>query len=224
MGSLGFILGNLNIYLSKMMKMLIPSCIILPIVIPLVTGLSLQTQKTSGGNLGPEVEEAALRRELENLVKNLSDQNQLELLETIMGRGHDESTEFDLITAELKDMGMDEEDIEDLKQLSELMYEFLKQIPSLVTKLQLVEEYDLLDNVQLYLLGLPNKLGPLGYIALQYVLEELDESDGEIVDIKVESLQPSGTTSSPAQNTEAPSFRRRRSSPLEQVMRPRRAI
>ena len=158
-----------------------------------------------------------------------------------MGRGHDESTEFDLITAELKDMGMDEEDIEDLKQLSELMYEFLKQIPSLVTKLQLVEEYDLLDNVQvcflasftsvnsnivlqLYLLGLPNKLGPLGYVALQYVLEELNDSDGEIVDIKVESLQPSGTTSSAAQNTEAPSFRRKRSSPLEQVMRLRRAI
>ena len=86
-------------------------------------------------------------------MKNLSDQNQLELLETIMGRGHDESTEFDLITAELKDMGMDEEDIEDLKQLSELMYEFLKQIPSLVTKLQLVEEYDLLDNVQVCLLA-----------------------------------------------------------------------
>merc|ERR1711955_18471 len=202
-----------------------PSCIILPIVIPLVTGLSLQTQqKTSGGNLGPLVEEAALRREIENLVKNLSDQNQLELLETIMGRGHDESTEFDLITAELKDMGMDEEDIEDLKQLSELMYEFLKQIPSLVIKLQLVEEYDLLDNVQLYLLGLPNKLGPLGYVALQYVLEELDDSDGEIVDIKVESLQPPSTTSSAAQITEAPSFRRKRSSPLEQVMRLRRAI
>merc|ERR1712025_985517 len=140
-----------------------------------------------------------------------------ELLETIMGRGHDESTEFDLITAELKDMGMDEEDIEDLKQLSELMYEFLKQIPSLVTKLQLVEEYDLLDNVQLYLLGLPNKLGPLGYVALQYVLEELNDSDGEIVDIKVESLQPSGTTSSAAQNTEAPSFRRKRSCPLSRL-------
>merc|ERR1712112_810874 len=220
----GFILGNQNIYLSKMMKMLIPICTMLPIVIPLVTGLSLQTQKTSGGNLGPLVEEAELKRELENLVKNLSDQNQLELLETIMGRGHDESTEFDLITAELKDMGMDEEDIEDLKQLSELMYEFLKQIPSLVTKLQLVEEYDLLDNVQLYLLGLPNKLGPLGYVALQYVLEELNDTDGEIVDIKVESLQPSETTSSAAQSTEVPSFRRKRSSPLEQVMRLRRAM
>jgi len=116
-------------------------------MIPLVTCLSLQTQKKAG-NLRSDVDEAALRREVENLVENLSDQNQLELLETIMGRGHDESTEFDLITAELKDMGIDEEDIEDLKQLSELMYEFLRQIPALVTKLQLEEEYDLLDNVQ----------------------------------------------------------------------------
>merc|ERR1719348_2247802 len=188
-----------------------------------MTCLSLQTQKKSG-NLGSDVDEAALRRELENLVENLSDQNQLELLKTIMGRGHDESTEFDLITAELKDMGIDEEDIEDLKQLSELMYEFLRQIPALVTKLQLEEEYDLLDNVQLYLLGLPNKLGPLGYVALQYVLEELDDSDGEIVDVKVESLQSPSTTSSAAQIPEAPSFRRKRSSPLEQVMRLRRAI
>merc|ERR1711982_76321 len=206
-----------------MMKMMNPICTLLPIVIPLVAGLSLQTQKTSGGNLGPEVEEAALRRELENLVKNLSDQNQLELLETIMGRGHDESTEFDLITAELKDMGMDEEDIEDLKQLSELMYEFLKQIPSLVTKLQLVEEYDLLDNVQLYLLGLPNKLGPLGYIALHNVLEELDDTtDGEIVDIKVEPVAAT-TTTTPAPEPTVPTYRKKRSSPLEQVLRFRRS-
>merc|ERR1712025_858604 len=138
--------------------------------------------------------------------------------------GNDESSEFDLITAELKEMGMDEYDIEDLKALAEMMHDFLGQIPSLAQKLELKKEYDLLDNVQLYLLGLPNKLGPLGYVALQYVLEELDDSEGEIVDIKVESLQPSGTTSSAAQNTEAPSFRRKRSSPLEQVMRLRRAI
>merc|ERR1712037_90578 len=101
-------------------------------------------------------------------------------------------------------MGMDENDIEDLKQLSELMHEFLNQIPAVAKKLELTHEYDLLDNVQLYLLGLPNKLGPLGYVALQYVLEELDDSDGEIVDIKVESVS---TTPVPA--TEVPTFRRK---------------
>merc|ERR1711970_1144097 len=210
--------GTNHLHLSPMMRSMTLYCVVL-FMIPLVTCLSLQTQKKSG-NLRSDVDEAALlRRELENLVENLSDQNQLELLETIMGRGHDESTEFDLITAELKDMGIDEEDIEDLKQLSELMYEFLRQIPALVTKLKLEEEYDLFDNVQLYLLGLPNKLGPLGYVALQYVLEELDASDGEIIDIKVESVS---TTPVPA--TEVPTFRRKRSSPLEQVMRLRRAI
>merc|ERR1711970_411941 len=191
--------GTNHLHLSPMMRSMTLYCVVL-FMIPLVTCLSLQTQKKSG-NLGSDVDEAALRRELENLVGNLSDQNQLELLETIMGRGHDESTEFDLITAELKDMGIDEEDIEDLKQLSELMYEFLRRIPALVTKLQLEEEYDLLDNVQLYLLGLPNKLGPLGYVALQYVLEELDDS-GEIIDIKVESVS---TTPVPA--AEVPTFR-----------------
>merc|ERR1711909_71451 len=132
----------------------------------------------------------------------------------------DERTEFDMITAELREMGMDEDDVEDLKHLAEMMHEFLDQIPSLAEKLELRKKYDLLDNVQLYLLGLPNKLGPLGYVALQYALEELDDSDGEIIDIKVESVS---TTPAPA--PEVPEFRRKRSSsPLEQVMRLRRAI
>ena len=80
-------------------------------------------------------------------MKNLDD-DQLELLESIMGRDVDETAEFDLITTELKEMGMDEEDIDDLKQLSELMHEFLKQIPALATKLELRKEVDLLDNIQ----------------------------------------------------------------------------
>ncbi|CAN0547140.1 unnamed protein product, partial [Ectocarpus sp. 8 AP-2014] len=104
------------------------------------------------------------------LVKNLDDE-QLELLESIMGKDIDEATEFDMIVTELKAMGMEEEDINDLKQLSDLMYEFLIQVPEVATKLELSHDYDLLDNIQLYLLGLPNKLGPLGYIALHHVLE-----------------------------------------------------
>ena len=58
---------------------------------------------------------------------------------------------------------------------------------------------------QLYLLGLPNKLGPLGYIALHNVLEDEDEGQKEeIVDIKIESL-------SVADDTEetAPKYRKR---------------
>ena len=79
---------------------------------------------------------------------------------------------------------------------------------------------------QLYLLGLPNKLGPLGYIALHQVLEELEdaEGDGEIVDIKVEPAAPTttATTTTPTPETTVPTFRKKRSSPLEQVLRFRR--
>merc|ERR1712025_402355 len=112
-------------------------------------------------------------------------------------------------------MGMDEEDIEDLRMLAEMMHGFLSQIPALATKLELEKEYDLLDNVQLYLLGLPNKLGPLGYIALHQVLEELEEAegDGEIVDIKVEpATTTTPTTTSPPPETTGPTFRKKRSS------------
>merc|ERR1712066_141094 len=130
---------------------------------------------------------------------------------------NDESKEFDMISAELKEMGMDEEDIEDLRMLAEMMHGFLSQIPALATKLELEKEYDLLDNVQLYLLGLPNKLGPLGYIALHNVLEELDDTtDGEIVDIKVEPVATTTTTTSAPEPT-VPTYRKKRSSPLEQV-------
>ena len=83
------------------------------------------------------------------MVKSL-DNDQLNLLETILGKEdeNDESTEFDMITAELKEMGMDEDDIKDLEQLAELMHEFLNHIPELAQKLELKQEYDLLDNVQ----------------------------------------------------------------------------
>merc|ERR1711909_182563 len=196
-------------------------------LISLVNSMNIQAQKKSEGattssGTGAEVEEAKLRKELENLVKSL-DNDLLNLLETILGKEDedDESTEFDMITAELKEMGMDEDDVEDLKHLAEMMHEFLNHIPELAQKLELKKEYDLLDNVQLYLLGLPNKLGPLGYIALHNILEELDDADdGEIVDIKVEPVVTSTTTVAP--ETTVPTYRKKRSNPLEQVMRFRR--
>ena len=77
----------------------------------------------------------------------------------------------------------------------------------------------------MYLLGLPNKLGPLGYIALHHVLDGADEEegDGEIVDVviepssiaKIKEMEAKVTESHyfPASDTrsEAPLFRRRRS-------------
>ena len=79
----------------------------------------------------------------------------------------------------------------------------------------------------MYLLGLPNKLGPLGYIALHHVLDNADEpeGDGEIVDVviepssiaKIKEMEETKLSESshqaPASQTrsEAPLFRRRRS-------------
>jgi len=156
------------------------------------------------------------------LVKSLDDE-QLELLEAIMGKDIDEATEFDMIMVELKGMGMEEEDIDDLKQLSELMHEFLNQVPEVATKLELNHEYDLLDNIQLYLLGLPNKLGPLGYIALHHVLEDEGE-DGKIVDLVVEPVAvttPVPEVKKVEAKEPAPTFRKKRSA-MEQVLRFRR--
>merc|ERR1712029_943949 len=105
-----------------------------------------------------------------------------------MGKDLDQTSEFDMIVQELKAMGMDEEDIEDLRQLALLMKEFLEKVPMLEEKLGMTPgSNDLLDGVQLYLLGLPNKLGPLGYIALHHVLDGADEpEDGDIVDVIIE--------------------------------------
>merc|ERR1711942_130169 len=89
-------------------------------------------QKNPDSVFANEVEEAKLKRELENFLGK-EDAN-------------DESKEFDMISAELKEMGMDEEDIEDLRMLAEMMHGFLSQIPALATKLELEKEYDLLDN------------------------------------------------------------------------------
>merc|ERR1719357_1731524 len=88
------------------------------------------------------------------MIQNLDDE-QLDLLEAIMGKDIDEVSEFDMILAELVEMGMDESEVHDLKQLAALMYEFLVQVPEIATKLNLEKDYDLLDNIQLYLLGLP---------------------------------------------------------------------
>merc|ERR1712002_866352 len=116
-------------------------CVLFAFLVSVVYSMST-AQKNPESVFAKEVEEAKLKRELENLVKSL-DTDQLELLETILGKedANDESKEFDLISAELKEMGMDEEDIEDLKMLAEMMNGFLSQIPALATKLELEKEY-----------------------------------------------------------------------------------
>ena len=189
-----------------------------------------------------ELEHAQMLKELEVLIKNLDD-DQLDNLEKILVEDEEdtEDTEFGRVKQELLDMGMEEQDIEDLKTLAALMVEFLEKIPNIESKLELKAEADLLDNVQvisliqiiqshesfqLYLLGLPNKLGPLGFIALHHVLDGADEEEeeGEIVDVviepssiaKIKEMEAKVSESAhffPASDTrsEAPLFRRRRS-------------
>merc|ERR1712037_114896 len=108
-------------------------------------------------------------KELEELMGNLSSE-QLEELQNIMGRDHDEMTEFDLISGELAEMGVEEEDIVDLKLLGSMMNDFLIQVEDIEMRLEMKKPHDLMDHIQLYLLGLPNKLGPLGFLALHHVL------------------------------------------------------
>merc|ERR550519_1991311 len=120
-------------------------------------------------------------KELEELIGNLSSE-QLEELQNIMGRDHDEMTEFDLISGELAEMGVEEEDIVDLKLLGSMMNTFLIQVNDIEKRLNMKKPHDLMDHIQLYLLGLPNKLGPLGFLALHHVLttEEVDAEGSKV--------------------------------------------
>jgi len=153
--------------------------------------------------------------ELNELIGNLNEE-QLRSLEAILEEEDvDDVSEFSKIAAELSDIGMDDEDIEDLKLLTSFMHKYLIQVPRIYQKLELSEEADLEDNIQLYLLGLPNKLGPLGYIALHNVLE--DEDDDHHEDVVAPVSAPAPPTAAPTvaavQTQSKPvTFRRRRES------------
>ena len=94
-----------------------------------------------------ELEDAQMLKELEVLIQNLDDE-QLENLEEILTDDIDHATEFEKIVKELRTMGLDEEDIEDLRQLATLMNQFLIQVPGLELKLEMKGGSDLLDNIQ----------------------------------------------------------------------------
>jgi len=127
------------------------------------------------------------------LVGNLDDE-QLEKLEAILAKDLDEASEMDMLMAELKELGMDQEDIEDLLELAGMMTKFLQKVPE-VEEAVLTDSssYSLEDNVKLYLLGLPNNLGPLGFFALHSVLQDGDE---DIVDVKIGEFEPDTTVES----------------------------
>ena len=53
------------------------------------------------------------------------DEDQLEKLERIMSKDLDSATEFQMLHDELVEMGMDEEDVQDLLDLSKMMVQFV---------------------------------------------------------------------------------------------------
>jgi len=135
--------------------------------------------------------------DLEALIEHL-DLAQLEQLQAAIAAGAEgPKTEFEMISEELRAMGLDEGDIEDLKMMAGMMHEFLLMVPDIEGKLEMEAPHDLLDHVQLYLLGLPNKLGPLGFLALHHILEEEEEEEEKEV-------------AAPVPTPEVRSFRRRR--------------
>jgi len=132
-----------------------------------------------------ELEDEELTKEIETLVRNLDD-DQLEQLEAILAKDLDAASELDMLMAELEELGMEKEDVEDLLGLAEMMAKFLRKVPEVERSLEEDSEYSLDDHVKLYLLGLPNNLGPLGFFALHSVLQDEDD----IVDVKITDFEP----------------------------------
>merc|ERR1712042_364771 len=132
-----------------------------------------------------EMMEADIQKEIEEMIDTLSAE-ELDQLEEILSKPLDEKAELQMIQAELGQLGMDPQDVQDMFDLAEMMKKFLLKIPDVDTKLQLDDdEYSLEDHCKLYLLGLPNKLGPLGFLALHSILESAGEA---IVDVELGSF------------------------------------
>lgn len=133
-----------------------------------------------------ELQDEELAKELEQVLGSMSDE-QLARFETLLSKDLDTETELKMIQDELAELGMEPDDVTDLLDLATMMSKFLNRVPEVSSRMDLGEDdYSLEDHVKLYLLGLPNRLGPLGFIALHSVLQ----ADEEIVDVKIEDFQP----------------------------------
>jgi hypothetical protein len=147
-----------------------------------------------------DLQDQELQKEIENMISGL-DEDQLDKLEQIMAKNLDSATEFQMLEDELLEMGMDEEDVQDLLDLGKMMFQFLERVPGLAEKMSADEDgFSLEDNVRMYLLGLPNKLGPLGFVALHSVLEAPED----IVDVKIGSFV--SESSAPSSAEQAPRY------------------
>merc|ERR1712105_418527 len=133
-----------------------------------------------------DIKDAEVIKDVEQLIEGLDDVT-LAKLEKILSDDLTAESELKMIQDELTEMGMDAVDIQDMLDLAALMTEFLNKVPDVEAAVVGEDDYSLEDNAKLYLLGLPNKLGPLGFLALHSVLET-DESN--IVDVKIGSFEP----------------------------------
>jgi len=132
--------------------------------------------------------DADLQKEIEKVVDTL-DASELDALEEILSKPLDRASELHMIHHELQELGMDGQDVEDMFDLSDMMMKFLQKIPDIEDKLELDDdEYTLEDHCKLYLLGLPNKLGPLGFLALHSILESAGEA---VADVQIGDFEPS---------------------------------
>ena len=107
---------------------------------------------------------------MEDLITSL-DEEQLIQIDAVLSQDLNKFSDDEAIK-DLEKIGLDQDHILDLKYLSQLMHDYLSQVEGIDSKLELGEEQDLMDNIQMYLLGAPNKLGPLGFFGLQHVLED----------------------------------------------------
>jgi len=143
-------------------------------------GLSTSKQEVVFQDDRPGEELLFLLKNLDKIRKNIPEEQ--------------EKNKSDLITDELKEAGMSVEEIDDLNKVAEEMEEFLSLIPDVHKQLELNsgEEGVLLYNVKLYLLGLPNSLGPLGYISFHSVMED---QLGEVINpVEVTAVEAGAVT------------------------------
>merc|ERR1712098_393101 len=136
-----------------------------------------------------QLKDEELIKELDELLESIDGTETDDLRTVIDNEDLPQLEEFEQILEKLKEIGYDDDDIEYLYRVALLMFEFLNEVEDIVKRLYLEDDGDLMDNILLYLLGMKNPMGPLGFVALHHILPELRASeDGEIVDVKVEPL------------------------------------
>merc|ERR1711915_438735 len=184
----GSVLGSFNHYISicssflgSIMIGLILFCLVAVAQSAITPTSKVQLSVAEKLKMADDIQDADLIQDVEQLIEGLDDVT-LAKLEKILSDEMSTQDELKLIQDELTEMGMDVEDVQDMLDLAAMMTDFLRKVPDVERVVVGEDAYSVEDNAKLYLLGLPNKLGPLGFLALHSVLET-DESN--IVDVKV---------------------------------------